>query len=1035
MDRTPAAHPGIAPAATARTAFGAALALALHLAASPSLSATLHVWPGSPSDGPGTDWSNAFHVIQDAVDASVDGDTVLVTNGYYDNGGALTPGYGLSNRVCVTNAIILRSVNGPASTLIVGASHHGTNGPTAVRCAYLRTNAMLCGFTLTNGHTWASGGYQDERLNRDCGGGALLYEGGTLSNCTLTACSAFASGGGAECYFGGTLLACLVRGNTADSFGGGVAVEYAGGALSDCVLEGNWSDLGGGLALWINGGVARHCVFTNNEATSGGGAFIEQNCLLEHCLVVDNRAADAGGGVRTYEGGTLARCTILRNATGSEGGGIYGYNATVDSCLIAQNTAAGNGGGIWAFGWRIRNSTITSNSAELGGGIYTYYGSPRIANSIACHNTSRVSGPDIYQFGDPGIVSYTCSPGLSGGGNISSDPAFIDIANGNYHLAPSSPCLDSGDDASAQTDFDLDGQPRIFGPAVDMGCYERHVLHVSPSGGNAWPYTNWDTAALVIQTAVDASSDGDTVLVTNGFYATGGALTPGYGLSNRVCVTNAILLESVNGPEATLIVGAADSATGGLGSNAVRCAYVAGAATLSGFTLTNGHTWPEWPFFQDPDAPARKGGGAFLDQGGSLSNCALANNAAALMGGGAYLATGTEMRSCTLAGNSHRGDAGVGGGGAYCEAGSWVGFCHFVSNTALNGGGVAGAGTLERCTIRGNTASRSAKGWGGGAWVLNLGNLHHCVIEGNTAIQCGGGVFCFAGASLDSCLLVTNRCEVGIQTPGQDGGGGAHCSAGSTLAHCTLVGNVAAKLGGGVFAHGGSTQINCIAYYNMSLDAGSNIFSAGSATTILHTCSPDLTPGVDGNTTNAPMFADPAANDYRLLLGSPCIDAGTNLATVSDDLDGIPRPLDGDNDGFLFVDMGPYEFLNRSADSDRDGLFDADELGVHHTDPLNPNTDGDPQPDGREIVADTDPTDRGSFFRILALDANCSGLCTLSFPCSTARVYSVEWSEDLLGWSPVVGMTDMPGDASGLLSLSISNAAERAFFRATVGMP
>src|SRR5262245_25638484 len=80
------------------------------------------------------------------------------------------------------------------------------------------------------------------------------------------------------------------------------------------------------------------------------------------------------------------------------------------------------------------------------------------------------------------------------------------------------------------------------------------TLYVSLESTKATPpYASWASAATNIQDAVDAAKAGDVVLVTNGIYPAG---ERNVGTeSSRVTITNAIRLESVNGPLATTIDG------------------------------------------------------------------------------------------------------------------------------------------------------------------------------------------------------------------------------------------------------------------------------------------------------------------------------------------------------------------------------------------------------------------------------------------------------------------------------------------------
>ena len=100
-----------------------------------------------------------------------------------------------------------------------------------------------------------------------------------------------------------------------------------------------------------------------------------------------------------------------------------------------------------------------------------------------------------------------------------------------------------------------DGDWLFFLLVLSTAVSQATSYYVATSGSDVNNGLSWAAPKSTIQAAVDLTSDGDSVLVFNGVYNTGGQKAQGADLTNRVCMTNTILLTSVNGPDVTFIEG------------------------------------------------------------------------------------------------------------------------------------------------------------------------------------------------------------------------------------------------------------------------------------------------------------------------------------------------------------------------------------------------------------------------------------------------------------------------------------------------
>lgn len=272
---------------------------------------------------------------------------------------------------------------------------------------------------------------------------------------------------------GAYLANVTIEGGCVRNHWGGNLRIANGATVSNCVIRGglaradNGNAAGGAVVIGGSNAVLTHCVISNNvtEKTSndknyaGGAIFLEygtKGARLSNLLVTGNRYLPSDA--------TKAGTAGIRFGGGND-------NTTVENCTIVGNTVVGSlpddSAGIFCTSWHcmLRNNLIVGNvETEKAGGTCT---SVKLDVSDGSNYQYRNNITDDAQIGGSATKS-TDNLLVSGWKSLFRNPAA-----GDYTLKPGSVACNRGTSSlTLRPSVDLAGRPRVFGKAIDIGCYE-----------------------------------------------------------------------------------------------------------------------------------------------------------------------------------------------------------------------------------------------------------------------------------------------------------------------------------------------------------------------------------------------------------------------------------------------------------------------------------------------------------------------------------------------------------------------------------
>lgn len=403
-----------------------------------------------------------FSTIQEALDNSVAGDTVIVSDGTYNEN------IDINQKAIVVASLFIE--DGDSSHIQNTIISSNESNPCVFIHGKVDSLIKLIGVTFEGGDT------------ENVGGGILVEDFNSLEirNCRFM--NNTASKGGAIYIYGNNSVTeiydCEFVANSATLDGAVIYFDDSKNiSLKNCIFsqEGVENEASAIVFHSVEEGLLENCSFNDNS--SGCIKLAKSNVSANNISVARNQLNQSGNLIEVHQMSNLSieKSLIANNFT--ENGNIIDLRSQSElkftNCNIVDNES-----GAEQLVTVSDSASIYFKNSIFWNNIESIEGSIRLMNESNADVIYSNIENDAFTFGIDATSSMTWRHG-----NLVSDPLFVDT---NYFLSQDSPCIDAGDPAHSFNDPEDPNNPgfALF-PAMgtlrnDMGMYGNGGVPMMP---------------------------------------------------------------------------------------------------------------------------------------------------------------------------------------------------------------------------------------------------------------------------------------------------------------------------------------------------------------------------------------------------------------------------------------------------------------------------------------------------------------------------------------------------------------------------